>query len=716
MKKSTANEIQITLQHLEHYKGVAADNYSKQKENLQFVYGDQYKESVKKALEASGHAPIAFNYIISTVQQGIAMVTANNPGYYVIGRDDEETNKGKMFADFLAYLWYHSRGNGQLKRALKSYYIQGVGHLHVYKDINDDYGRGELKFKYEPNWGVFVDPSSKDPLYDDAKDIILVNVITKEVFENNFPQYKKVLKKAVTTDESLIPESEIGEDNLVFDAESLPDEEKYRLIIRYKKIRVPYIHFVNGLTGKEEVFSKEDWDNEISKKEMFMIQVFGEDGQPEGEAEYFEEEEEWQFTVEQMKANDIFFEYRTITYEELVEREIFYVFDYLEQRIKMMTLLEEELLFEEILPIQHYPVIPIFNIHNDTPYPLSDVSIAYPIQEFINKMISLVIAHTQASTTLKLLIPDGSVEDIREVEKNWMKPWATIPFDSSYGKPEVATVPPLNNAVFNLIQMAKHLIEYQFGLFESQMGNATRAPQTYKGTLAIDDFGQRRIRSKLQDIEESLTRLGQVLIDWAQDFYTDAKIFRIIQADQTSKEGQINGLVYDDFGNIIDKFNDISTGRYDVVVHAGSTLPINKYAEWEIYKEAYREGLIDQVEALKKSQIFDKEGVLNRMGAIQQLTAQIEQATEKINKLEGDLQTADREAIHAKKTVEVEKFKAKLEKIINDLEASAEIQEAGVEAEVKSILNELKTMTKEVKEEEITESRMTVKDKINDKK
>ena len=40
-----------------------------------------------------------------------------------------------------------------------------------------------------------------------------------------------------------------------------------------------------------------------------------------------------------------------------------------------------------------------------------------------------------------------------------------------------------------------------------------------------------------------------------------------------------------------------------------STMPSNKWGEWQMYMEAYQAGLIDKVEALKKTEIFDKEGV-----------------------------------------------------------------------------------------------------------
>ena len=76
--------------------------------------------------------------------------------------------------------------------------------------------------------------------------------------------------------------------------------------------------------------------------------------------------------------------------------------------------------------------------------------------------------------------------------------------------------------------------------------------------------------------------------------------------------------------------------------------------------EAYQAGLIDKVEALKKTEIFDKEGVLSRNDVIMQLQQQLQSAQSQIKDLSGDLQTARRETVHSRQAIEVEKTKARL--------------------------------------------------------
>ena len=89
--------------------------------------------------------------------------------------------------------------------------------------------------------------------------------------------------------------------------------------------------------------------------------------------------------------------------------------------------------------------------------------------------------------------------------------------------------------------------------------------------------------------------------------------------------------------------------------------------------QAYQSGLIDKVEALKKTDIFDKEGVLQRTDMIQQLQQALGQAQEQIKKVSGDLQTAHRESIQARKRTEVEKFKTELNKTKAESETSSKL-------------------------------------------
>ena len=202
------------------------------------------------------------------------------------------------------------------------------------------------------------------------------------------------------------------------------------------------------------------------------------------------------------------------------------------------------------------------------------------------------------------------------------------------------------------------------------MGNSQSAPSTYKATISIDEFGQRKIKSKLADIEAGLVKVGQVAIDLMQQLYKTEKIIRVINPNNSMNEYVVNKRLYDDKTGEVQVFNDICVGKYDVQVVSGSTLPSNRYAELEFYMEAYKNGIVDRQEVLKKTEIFDMEGVMQRTDVIDQLQQQLEAAQEELKKLRGDLQTRDRESVNLRKKVEVEKFKGELDSISNKAKAS----------------------------------------------
>ena len=206
-------------------------------------------------------------------------------------------------------------------------------------------------------------------------------------------------------------------------------------------------------------------------------------------------------------------------------------------------------------------------------------------------------------------------------------------------------------------------------------GFSDKAPETVRGTERMLAQGSERPKSKLRDIEFSIRKLGQVLYGLSKGHYTFKKIFRLTQANNNVNEVMAN--YYDDYSETI---MDVSKerhqiGQHDVSIEPGSTLPTSKWAEYSVYLEAYQAQLIDRVEVIKKNpEIFDKEGLIERMGEISQLQSQVEQLTQQNKDLQGDLQTARRESVSDRKRIEVEKFKSKLSGVESDTKAKSKIQ------------------------------------------
>ena len=158
----------------------------------------------------------------------------------------------------------------------------------------------------------------------------------------------------------------------------------------------------------------------------------------------------------------------------------------------------------------------------------------------------------------------------------------------------------------------------------------------------------------------------------------------------------INKGLYDDkTGALQEMQNNVQIGDYDVRIVGNSTMPSNKWAEWQIYMEAFQMGLIDRQEALAKTEVFDKEGVLQRMDVIEQLQQQLQSQEKTIKDLSGDLQTARREAVSARQRTEVEKYKADLDNIKTQNKADARVAVSKLESALNVEKSKGQTQNKE---------------------
>jgi len=356
------------------------------------------------------------------------------------------------------------------------------------------------------------------------------------------------------------------------------------------------------------------------------------------------------------------------------------------------------LIAEEIMNIDEYPIKFAMNKWNRTPYPESDVRFAKGINLYINKFNSLLMAHAIRSVNIPLLIPRGSA-NIKVVREEWLKPDAVIDYSPEFGTPFTPQVAPLAAEAFNMVDRWKRDIQYQFGIPELMHGFTQDAPNTFRGTMAMEEYGQRKIQSKLRDIEDALMGLGRVAIKLIQQYYTEDEIVRVIQPSGQVSEVRINYMGVDDYSGELRKLNDISTVNIDVKVLAGSTLPSNRWGQFDYYVQLYNLNAIDQVELLKKTELVDVDGVLNRMSHIKQLEQIVQQQEQEIKRLRGDLQTAERESVHDRKRIEVEKFKTGLKGIESEARAATSVFDSRLNDELGNIKTEIRENNKSVAEQ-----------------
>jgi hypothetical protein len=630
--------------------------------DIDFYSGNHYTTDESDDLSSVNQAAVPMDRIGPAVEKLKSIITATPPAFTVIPREDSDAKLSKIWRVILGYCWELSSGDMHMKQAIHDYAVTGLGYLYAYLDSESDFGRGDIKFTSVNPFRVYVPPSSRDRFFDDADSIILSTILTEEQVLRLYPELGPQIDPETGEEiEGLIKDISTHFDEDYPSAQNknsiytvYPDasrdldygeSEYYQILERFFKTKVPFYRIVDVRTQEEQVLSGPEFQ---------------------------------QFLAD----NPDVFESGLMEYAEV-----------LQNRVGVIASVGEVVLYESILNIEIYPIIPLPNVYTGTPYPRSDVSRARPMQRLLNKLWSLAISHAQASAGLKLLVPLGSVENIGDLERDWANPNAVIEVDSSQGEPHYPSPTPLAAEFYRLIQTAEHYIDFTFGLPELMHGFSEDAPETVRGTEKMISLGAERPKSKLRDIEFGISRLGRVMYGLGKSHYSYQKMFRLAQPNNDLSEITVN--LYDDVsGTLMDIAKDkYNVNQHDITIAPGSTLPTSKWAEYNVYLEAFQLGIVDREEVLKKNpEIFDKEGILQRTGEIQQLQGMVQQLESQVKDLQGDLQTARRESVADRKRVEVEKFKSKLSNVESDAKATNKVQAEKLAGAVKLAAEKSKNM------------------------
>ena len=600
------------------------------REDIDFYLGNHFTDAEAKELAERNQMGLPIDRLYAAIEQFKAIITSKPPKFSAVGREDSDTKLAQVWKTILEYIWDNSDGDEVFKQVIHDFSVAGLGYFYGFIDSEDDYGRGEVKFTYVDPFRVVVDPNSRNKWFDDASGMQLSTILTRDQLLDAYSMLGEVDEEGsalidnidnMGSEDETYPSSQNQQTGASFTPDIVKDydwgdkAEKYRLIEDFRKVKVPFYRVADMQSGTEKILDSKG-----------LQTLLADDGT-----------------------------------QEAFDKGQFDIVEVQQTRIQCTCIVGQVVLYEKILDTNIFPLVPVPNIWTNTPYPMSDVRKNKGFQRFLNKVMSLITSHAQASSGLKLLIPQGSIQDIEDLERDWANPNATIEYDASFGEPHFPSPQPLAGSIMQLPQMVEHYIDLNIGIFEMQQGNAESAPKTSSGTMMMEDFGQRRSKSKLRDVEASLKRLGKLMYHLSKSHYDFKKTFRIVQPNNDITEYTINKKLYDDKTKELQTIeNNLAVGTFDIRIIGNSTMPSNKWGEWNVYMEAFQAGLIDKVEALKKTEIFDKEGVLKRTDEVAKLQQQLQGAQEQIKKLSGDLQTATRETIQSRKQVEVAKFQGKL--------------------------------------------------------
>ena len=700
-----------------------------------FYLNEQLSKEEKESLEESGMPTFTINRVTPIVEIMKYFVTANSPKWKAVGATGDDVDVAQVHSDISDYCWYLSNGKSLYSQVALDSLTKGIGYFFVDVDKDADRGMGEVRFNRLDPYDVYVDPASRDFLYRDATFIQIRKNIARARLINMLPEFEAKIKKVSKNTEilsyserdthegqSIQPEDITMGVNL--DAE---DDDIIPYYETYSKKKFAYFNvYVKVMPSPEEMQvlqediqkQLEDFKSEIEvgliEKQQQIEQaveageMIPERGQLELKraqemASQAIEEQEMQLTAAAQDAatkvtQQVMDEksYK-IVMESSAKKNVVDAIKFYENRIiQTCSVGDDVFLYEYTLPMQEYPIIPIPYMYTGTPYPMSAVSPLIGKQQEINKAHQIMLHNANLASNLRWMYEEGSVPE-DEWEKYSSSPGALLKYRQGFTPPTPVLPAPINNAFYTVVQEGKGDAEYISGVPSAMMGFTQDQAETYRGLLANDEFGTRRLKAWMGSVvEPALEHLGRCFQMIAQKHYSVEKVFRIVQpeAGQTpqeqEKEVKINIPIYNDYGEAISKYKDYSSARFDIRVVAGATMPVNRWALLEEYFKWFQAGLIDDIAMVAETDIRNKKQLIQRKSMYSQLQGQVQSMEEALKDKDGTIETLQRQLVQAGIKMQVGTASNEIRKDLLETEAQQKVLRGALKSEFEKMKAEMK--------------------------
>ena len=703
-----------------------------------FYLNEQLTKEEMTMLEESGMPTFTINRITPIIEIMKYFVTANNPKWKAVGATGDDVDVAQVHSDIADYCWYLSNGKSLYSQIVLDSLTKGVGYFLIDIDKDADRGMGEVRFNRINPYDVYVDPSSQDFLYRDANFIQIRKNISRSRLINLFPEYELKIKKVTTgtdvvsysqrdasftdtiqrEDITMGVNAESEDDDIVAYYETYSKKKfKYRNVyIKIEPSESELLMLKDQVQKQLESF-KQEIEVQIIEKQFQIEQQVKEgeiipqraklmiensqkmaaQGIREKEMELISQAREEATIIKEQVLSEV--QYKEFEKNEDFKKNIVDSIEFYENRIvKTCSAGDDTFLFEQIIPINEYPIIPIPYMYTGSPFPLSAVTPLIGKQQEINKAHQIMLHNANLSSNLRWMYEEGSVPE-DEWEKYSSSPGALLKYRPGFKPPTPIQPAPINNAFFTVVQQGKTDAEYISGVPSAMMGFSQDQNETYRGLLANDEFGTRRLKAWMNSIvEPSLEHIGKVFQMMAQKHYNIEKVFRIVQPNsdnnQEEKEVRINVSLYNDYGKAIGKYKDYASARFDIRIIAGATLPLNRWALLEEYFKWYQAGLIDDVAMLSETDIRNKEKIMERKSMVSQMQGQLESMKEMTKEKDGTIETLQRQLVQAGIKMKVGDASMEVRKDVLETEAQQKLLRGMLKVEFNKIKEDMK-LTKE---------------------
>jgi hypothetical protein len=449
-------------------------------ENARF--GRQFSKAEEEAVLKFRQAPLPISVSTAICDTADAMMLSAQPTVHVApiinpyNPVGEDLNKqiAQRFNYLITKAWYDSLGNLQLDRIFRDYTNVGHGILYVVPRQENGF---HTEFNHLPWKYFYADPSSKDPLYRDAENLIYAFGLNEKAAyrfvksiepDLSFEKFKEDWVKGQDCQEIVNFEEDqaygnIGLENMVLfcTRTTLESDTLYYIYPKVKDVNY------GGELGYQSY-------SELTP-------------------ELIKAREEGRISIESV-TKDCLVEYTSI--------------GSLGYKIKY--------------PIDTYNMIPLVYDHRDTPFPYGRMWYLYPLQRALNRFVMSAILNMSILNSTRVLAEEGSIINENDYVMNSSMPGVVLKYKLNtpgFSKPpEVIPAQPMSEAWLHMPKWLTYMMEYISGITSLMMGDPKGAPDVFSTVASLQSMGSLKTKRRAAAADVTLSQAGRVAGQYYQHY------------------------------------------------------------------------------------------------------------------------------------------------------------------------------------------------------
>jgi len=598
-----------------------AENRAEQAIDEDFADGIQWSNDQRQILEQRGQVPLVFNEIKPAINHLIGLERRNKIDFSVLPREESDSEAANVKQQLLKYLSDTSRFPFVRSQAFGDAVRAGQGWLEI--GLRADPTNEPLFVRAETWRNVWVDPHSQTNDLSDARFVFRSKILDLDTAIAMFPQHEALLKQ------------ESGEfQHLQTDAEF------------YDTLRTPYQQpeYYPITTGLQS------YD---ARKAVRLVEA-------------------WYRKPERVTRISGRFNGLYDAKDPAMTRAVAQGYATLHDSVAQVMYVAfftagEHLLYHSQSPYRHnrFPFVPVYAYrrgYDGLPYGV--VRNARDAQLDLNKRRSKALF---LLSTNKVIADKGAVDDPDAFELDaaspdqvvWIKPGSRMDFQSNAQLADSHVQMGLQDGEY--IRQITGVTAENLGLETNAIsGKAILAKQT-QGTVATADlFDNLRLATQL---------CGELLLSLVEQFYTEAKVFRItgdqgaptfVAVNQPTPQGMLNPINESQADFIVAEQDYHETQRratFDLLMQASSSLPPDVSLN-----------LLDLV--FDNSDLPNKQAVVERLrrlnGQADPADPQAPQRESQAAQAKAQQAQEDRQLAVQEQTTKIEKMMAEIQKLLTD--------------------------------------------------